>query len=291
MDCGSYSVPQGLNKSCNGVKEKIINFVITDADHEGFAPISGQTLDDVNAIASWTSLANTGVAYRFKAFAQDASKEGGDAVTLENTSNGGTYHVRYNLPSFTLGIESNNCDFEHLKKTFKPGRTFRVWEETKSSLFGWSQIESGVQVLRGYEAEIVVNPNSAVTEDSTAGFEIKITYKDQDELNASVVVSKPAKFGTQFEAALPIGLSLQIIDISTPASAIVLVKSRCGDAETGLADETFYVDGVALTDGDVTDSGGQYTLDLSSASTLQVKVGSGTFTKLSNIVYDIGDLL
>ena len=98
--CASAN-PQGKNKSCSSIKEKITNFVIQLPSDAGFAPIAGQTLNDINDVANWESRFNSGAMYRFTKFAADAEKSGGDPVTVTNGSDGSTKTIRFNAQGFS----------------------------------------------------------------------------------------------------------------------------------------------------------------------------------------------
>lgn len=286
MSCTTSGTPQGVG-SCAGIQEKIINWLIEPIGADGFAPIAGQTLDDINDVDSWTARANPGLAmYRFPAFSADNEKEGGDAVTVDNSSDGSKYHIRYNSLSFKAFIESNDNDWGELKKTFVAGSRFKVYAETATTIRHiYSKMVGDVQVLNGRTAEVVANPNnSVVADDGTQGYEVMINFKDQDEAMSEVTIKKPSGFGLSMEDAIPNGLTLSVIDKSTIATASVRVINRAnGDGYVGLLPADFIADGVALVaasdDGD-----GLYTVDLTDVKELQIKVGSTTFTYVSNIL-------
>lgn len=287
MDCSVLGIPQGLNKTCNGIREKIISMVVQDYDNPNFAPRSGHTLDDVTDVDNWVSRANAGKIMRFN-FASDAAKEGGDAVTVENTSNGKNYHVRYNLVSFTLYLEANECDYKEMQRVFKPGKLHKVFFEQKSFISGWQFVSSGVPVIAGYTAELVVSPNSIPVEDSAQGFEIKVTLQEQDEMDSAYTFAKPTNFGSLVEAGTPNGLTVSVDTIATIATSKLYIRNRCGAIKTGLDDEDIYLDGVTANSAAVTvtdNSDGTYTLDLTGVTLVQVKVGSpGSLTDISNVL-------
>ena len=159
-------------------------------------------------------------------------------------------------------FESNECDYAELKRVFRPGREFQVWEETKNFLGGWKLDKDGVPEIKGRTAEVVANPNNAAVADENTDFMVMINYKDQEEADYGYVIEKPAQFGLKAEAAIPVGYNLEKIDTSTITAAIVLLSERCGDAVTGVAETDFYIDGVALGVGDITDNGdGTYTTE------------------------------
>ena len=108
--CAS-ALPQGKNKSCSSIKEKITNFIIQLPSNAGFAPISGQTLDDINDVSNWESRFNAGLMYRFTKFSADAEKSGGDAVTVTNGHDGSVKTIRFNAQSFSAYFDSNECDY------------------------------------------------------------------------------------------------------------------------------------------------------------------------------------
>lgn len=273
--CATGTNPGGKNKNCSSIKKKIVNFCIQLPEDPNFSPVSGGALDDINDVSNWEKRFNSGAMYRFTLFSGDAEKVGGDAVTRQNSSNGATSVMRFNAQGFNAYIETNECDYNEMKKVFVPGRSFKVWEETQEGIEGWEFDNGGVMENRGYTAEVVANPNNSAVADENTDFMVMINYKYAVEKEYSTVIEKPDFFEMKAEAAIPLGYSLKKIDTSTITAAIVRLTEKCGDVVTGVDGTAFFADGSALLTGDVTDNAdGTYTLDLTGVSNLQVVEGT-----------------
>lgn len=278
MTCDTNQ-PQGANKDCNGIQEKILNFLIQKRGSGGLSTT------EVESISTWEALVNPALElYRFVGgFAADPEKSGGDPVVVQNTSTGANTTQRYNPPTYSAHIRTNDCDYAEMLANWDNG-LYEVWFEKESSIKGTKRYTGDQLKLFGMTARVNVNPfNDSVADDSSSDYMITIDFQKPKEFKVPYTFAKPEGFEVAMEEILPVGYALNIQDYSDISALELTVNERCGDPAEGLtAGDFFFNDGVnpAL----VTESSpGTYVFDATGKKTVQVVVGATTLAYVSNV--------
>ena len=274
-------MPAGLNADCLAPLAQVRNFIILEKG------TSFDSLGDFSNASVWETKIKQGLSVWVSGGLTDYEPTTDDP-NIKTSGLGKKFVTSTPVPSGVFNLDANFCDYSQLKNTLK-GATYDIVYILEDGTVH-ARLKSDGKYY-GFGARVnAIDKGIAKKGDIDMNFSVYVGHLSYEEFLEGVLVKMAWNPELVLAAAMPIGMSIQIITPYSNATGLVIcrIHTRCGAKYTGLAVADFEI--VETNDLDtpvfdsITDNGdGTYDVEICAPALSPLSVGDYAIIRVKEL--------